>query len=100
MGVATFIVYTVECALLFVTWMTLPLRVTAARRFPSGDHATSHTCDAPMSKHRKEKRAHTTSSHCTVYTFACVAILVMQSDLSVLPVANKLPSGEIAHVFT
>ena len=35
---------TVECALLLVTWMTRPLSslpVTATRRVPSGDHATS-----------------------------------------------------------
>ena len=35
--------YTVECVLLFVTWMTLPPPVTATRRVPSGDHATTDT---------------------------------------------------------
>ena len=34
------ILYTVECALLFMTWMILPPPVTATRRVPSGDHAT------------------------------------------------------------
>ena len=37
------ILYTVECALLFVIWMTLPSPVTATRRVPSGDHATPYT---------------------------------------------------------
>ena len=49
------ILYTVECALLFVTWMTLPLYVTATRRFPSGDHATSYTL---MRRQIKKKEAH------------------------------------------
>ena len=44
MRTATSLLYTIECALLFVTWMTLEgssqeVPVTATRRFPSGDHA-------------------------------------------------------------
>ena len=46
---------------------------------------------------REDKWARTPPSHFAVYTVVCVAILVMQSDLSSLPVATKVPSGEIAH---
>jgi len=90
--------YTVACALLFVTWMTLPPIVTATRRVPSGDHATFHTCHVVVKSQnkREQKAAHTSSSNFTVYTFACVAILMMQSKLSSVQVANKVPSGEIA----
>ena len=96
--------YTTECALLLVTSMTtlssekIPL-TAATRRVPSGDHATSRTLhDGQNKKESKEnKKMRTKLSHCTVYTFSCVAILVMQSDLSQLPDATKVPSGEIAH---
>ena len=87
--------YTVECAFLFVTWTTLPLSVTATRRVPSGDHATSHTLRAGQ-KQKKAKWTRTPPSNCAVHTIVCVAILVMRIDLSSLPVATKVPSGEIA----
>lgn len=35
-----------------------------------------------------------------VYTVSCVTMLVMQSDLSWLPDATSVPSGEIAHPLT
>ena len=43
MHTSLLILYTVECALLLVTSMTLPPFVTATRRVPSGDHAISRT---------------------------------------------------------
>ena len=91
--------YTVECAFLFVTWTTLPLSVTATRCVPSGDHATSHTLRAGQ-KQKMNKCARTALLHSTMCTFACVAILVMQSVLSQLTVATKVPSGEIEHPYT
>ena len=48
------ILYTVECALLSVTWMTSPLHVTPTRRVPSGDHATSYILHDGQNKSLKE----------------------------------------------
>ena len=99
MHTVVLILYTVECALLFVTWMTLPPVVTATRRNPSGDHATSHTLHDGQ-KQKMNKWARTPPSHCAVYILVCEAILVMQSEQPRLPVATKVPSEEIAHPST
>ena len=55
------ILYTVECALLFVTWMTLPLIVTATRRVPSGDHAIPPTFYSMVSTRQKREQTGTHS---------------------------------------
>ena len=47
-----------------------------------------------------DKLARTHVPHLSVYTFAFVAMLVMQSELSWLPVAISVPFGEIAHAHT
>ena len=56
--------------------------------------------DVASEQKRANARVRTGKRHCTVYTIACVAILVMQSEPSLLPVATKVPSGEIAHEYT
>ena len=59
-----------------------------------------NTIHLDVVRQKYDKQTRTEWSHCTVYTFACVAMLMMQSDLSPPPIANKAPSGEIAHPFT
>ena len=53
-----------------------------------------------LPKRTEDKQARTSPSHCTVYTFDCKAMLIMQSESSLLPVAPNVPSGEIAHEYT
>ena len=50
-----------------------------------------------MVRSKQNKRPRTEWSQFTVYTRSCVAMLVMQSEWSELPVATNIPSGEIAH---
>ena len=72
-------------------------RQDASRRATTR-HPATYCCGV---RTKKDKWARTPPlSQSAVYTFSCVAILVMQSDLSSLLVATKVPSREIAHALT
>ena len=62
------ILYTDECALLFVTWKTLPPVVTAIRVFLSDDQATPHTLMKCQNK-TGQKSTHLTITLCSVHLF-------------------------------
>lgn len=65
------ILYTVECELLFVTWMTRPSLVTATRRLPSGDHATPYAFNKMTSAHKGQKDAYMIITVCCVHLCLC-----------------------------